>query len=310
MEPKLRVDLSTIGSLPFFSRAQAREWGISDKDLRILVRRGLLIRLDRGIYTDRVAGTAEELHVLRSAAALQLHGDTVAAARCSAALLHGLPLVRAELGTVELVQLVGTHGRKRPGVRETVGRAPVVEVPVLDIGITARVVDVAHAIAGTAASNNLVAALAAGDHALRLGLCTRQEVEAAVRSMSGQAGVAGARRMLEHLDPRHESPGETLTAWVLRALGWRFEPQHEVVVDGRTYRLDFILCGQPVAIEFDGEMKYDGDDEEEVRAAQEARQQALEDAGWSFARLDWGSLADPGEVNRRVLEALRQATAA
>ncbi|MBM6545775.1 hypothetical protein JNO54_06430 [Janibacter sp. YIM B02568] len=309
MKPQLRIDLTTIGSLPFFSRRQAREWGVSDIDLRILLRRGLIIRLDRGWYTDRVASTAEELHVLRTLAALKLHGPEVAAARASAALLHGLPLARADLSTVDLVRSDGTHGRKRQGVRETVADLPVMTVEVPGLERSARVVDIPHAVVGTALTNSRAAALVAGDFALHTGRCTREDIFSAIDTFHGAHGIAAARITFLDLDHRHESPGETLTAIVLRSLRWEFETQKWIKVRGKRFRVDFCLVDHPVAIEFDGEIKYDGDDEEAVRAAQEQREADIRSLGWSFVRIKWSDLDDPSEISRRIEEAIAEVAA-
>lgn len=294
----MRIDPRDLGDLPLFSAAQAKEWGISDKDLRILVRRGLIRRLDRGWYSTWMSATAEELHLLRTAAALELHGETVAANRHSALIVHGLPLVRTDLRTVELVRNDGTHGRRREGIRESQGRGvPLTSVRVAALDRELRTVAAAHAIVGTAMSNSPVAALAAGDRALRDGICTHTEMIDALDFARGCSGVARARLALEALDPRHESPGETWTAWELRRLGWDVDAQVEVVAGGKRYRLDFALTTRMVAIEFDGKIKYE---QPGALAAQEKRQQDIADLGWVFVRLGWDDLVDPVEVNHRI----------
>ena len=72
--------------------------------------------------------------------------------------------------------------------------------------------------------------------------------------------------MVEQIDRRHESPGETLTALQLRLAGVAYEPQFDVpdsgqwTPAGRGYRADFRVIGHNVLIEFDGKVKYENGD--------------------------------------------------
>ncbi len=307
MEPTLRIDPKALGDVPLFSAAQAREWSISDKDLRILVRREQLRRVDRGWYSTRVCATPEEEHVLRTVAALLQHDEAVASHH-SAALIHGLPLARADLGTVELTRTRPGHGRTRAGLRvRSAGDVPTVTVEEPLTGRTVRAVDVAHAVVGAALSNNPVAGLVAGDHALREGRCSADEIHEALHRLRLCTGIRVARQALAHLEPRHESPGETLTGWELRQLGWDLVPQWVVVARGRLYRLDFRVRGHLVAIEFDGQVKYTSP---EVMQAQQRREDDLRSLGWVFVRITWDDLADPAEVSRRIRAAIAEAAAA
>lgn len=307
MKARLRIDPSTVGDLPLFSTAEAEGWGVSRHDLAILVRRGLVWRVARGWYSSRMDATEEERHLLRTTAHLRLHGESSAACRHSAALLHGMPLARADLSVVEIAKVNATHGRTGRGVRVSelgVERADCVTifVPIADTFV--RVVDPATAVVGTARTNSPLAALVAGDHALRHGLCTRAAFEEALDGGRGATGIGRARDALQHLDPRHESPGETLTAAVLRRSRWEFDPQVEVRVGGRRYRLDFALRGLRVAIEFDGAIKYTGP---EVMAAQLAREADLRADGWVIVRFTWDDLGDEGEMFARLDAAVEHA---
>lgn len=323
MEPKLRIDPAELGEIPLLGRSRATEEGISDKDLKILVRRGFLLHIDHGWYSTLVTANAEERHVLRTVAALRLQGPGVAASAHSAALLHGLPLARCDLDLVDLTRKVG-HGRHRRGVRITERpelQAVPVRAPLVDELVDA--VAVPECIVGIALRNNPAAALVAGDHAVRHGMCTRAQVESSLAQHRGSRGIEAAQQALAHLEPRHESPGETLTAHELRKLGWDLEPQYEVVANGCCYRLDFRVKGTKIGVEFDGESKYlapDGFDCPEhragVMAAQEKRVADLRDEGWALARFRWADLDEPGEMQRRMraaeaeaarLEALRAA---
>lgn len=308
--PQRPINTSALRDAPLFTTAQARDAGISGHDLAVLVRRRLLWRPAPGWYSCRPDATEDERHILRAIATLRLHGDHAVACRVSAVLLHGMPVARCDLSTVEVATAGAGHGRTRRGVRVSEFAAKGVECVDVDVplvGVSVRVVDPATAIVGTAVSNNPLAAVVAGDHALRHGLCTEEDLRRALASRAGSRGVAAARRALVHLEPRHESPGETLTAAILRRGPWEFDPQVWVTARGRTYRLDFALREYRVAIEFDGQVKYTGP---EVMEAQLAREADLVAEGWIIVRCTWEDLDDEDALISRVRDAVTRARAA
>ena len=132
------------------------------------------------------------------------------------------------------------------------------------------------------------AALVPADAALARGLVTREVLSAAVSALSGRRGIGPVRAALAQADGRHESPGESRTAYLLHALGLEFDPQVEVSAEGRRYRADFRIRGTRVLVEFDGQVKYAD------RAAlfeEKRREDALRRAGWVVVRLVWSELA-------------------
>lgn len=149
-------------------------------------------------------------------------------------------------------------------------------------------------------------ALVAADAALARGLVTTVELAQAVDRLAGHPGLAAVRVALPAADGRHESPGETRTAYLLRALGFEVHPQVELVAEGRRYRADFRIRGTRVLVEFDGAVKY-----ADPRALfqEKQREDALRRAGWVVVRLVWADLADPAEIRRRVRRAIGQAAA-
>lgn len=304
MKPRLRIAPSDLGDMHLFSTVEAEARGISRRDLGVMVRRELIWRVARGWYSSRVDAGPEERHILRAVAVLRLHGDATAAHRHTAVLIHGLPLARTNLSTVEIAKGPPTHGRAGSGLRlseadlEQVG-CSAVRLPDLDTSVLS--VDPATAIVGTALTNNPLGALVAGDHALRLGVCTQTQIDAALDAARGSAGVARARETLVHLEPRHESPGETLTAAVLRRSSWTFEPQVEVVAAGHLYRLDFGSHELQLAIEFDGQSKYTGP---EAMEEQIVRENNLRAEGWSFVRFEWADFEDEQQMMLRIVDAV------
>jgi very-short-patch-repair endonuclease len=149
-------------------------------------------------------------------------------------------------------------------------------------------------------------ALVAADAALSRGLVGTEQLARAVDGLAGHPGMAPVRAALQHADARHESLGETRTAYVLRCLGFDLEPQVELVAEGRRYRADFRVRGSRVLVEFDGAVKYTD------RAAlfeEKQREDALRRAGWVVVRVVWSDLAQPARLHRRLWEALAHAAA-
>jgi hypothetical protein len=101
-----------------------------------------------------------------------------------------------------------------------------------------------------------VAALCAADAALGRGLVSHQSLAEALRTCNSHPRTAATRALLVHADGRHESPGETRCAVLLRHLGLTATPQVQIARDGFWYRVDFLLDAAPVVIEFDGRVKY------------------------------------------------------
>lgn len=307
--PRLRVAPTELGDMPLFSTAQAEQRGISRKDLTAMVRRDLLWRPARGWYSSRVGALEHERHMLRALAVLRMLGHQSVACRHTAVLLHGLPLARTALGLVEVSRTTGAHGRVTKGVRisEMPPGATSREVTDPVLGEPVLVVDPATAIVGTAMTNNPNGALVAGDAALRDRRCTRAQITAALERGRRATGIDTARQILQHLEPRHESPGETLTAAILRRGPWDFDPQVWVRARGHDYRLDFALREYKIAIEFDGEIKYTGP---EVMAKQLARDADLEAEGWVVLHFGWADLEDDAIIMARVGDAVAAAHAA
>jgi hypothetical protein len=150
------------------------------------------------------------------------------------------------------------------------------------------------------------ALLVPADAALRNNLLTPSDLERAVARFGGHPGIGPVRAALPLVDARHESPGETRAAYLLRRLGYDLEPQVELVAGGRRYRPDFRIRGTRVLIEFDGASKYAGDGSTAL-FEEKKREDALRRDGWIVVRLVWADLTKPQLVRARVESALAAA---
>ncbi|KRB48042.1 hypothetical protein [Terrabacter sp. Root181] len=140
-----------------------------------------------------------------------------------------------------------------------------------------------------------------------------------------QTGIAPVRAALAHADGRHESPGETRLAAVLRGLEIRATPQVLIRTRQGPKRVDALLDDHPVVLEFDGAVKYrpaegaaaaaraaEGDGRAGLPAdnplfAEKVREDAIRDEDYEVVRVVWSQLGDPGGIRRRIESAARRA---
>ncbi|MHA3837902.1 type IV toxin-antitoxin system AbiEi family antitoxin domain-containing protein [Terrabacter sp. AAH1] len=313
------MDLHLLGADGVFRAADAARHGLDSHALERLVRDGRCERVTRGWYTvrddPRQPLGQERRHTRATIALGREFAGRAAVSHHSLLLLRGLPTWRADLLTVHLTSI-------RPATEADGGIASrrgglVIHRPVR--GLTAPgssvtgpatappdAVPLGLAIAQAGLLAGPEAALVPADAALARGLVTREVLSAAVSALSGRRGIGPVRAALAQADGRHESPGESRTAYLLHALGLEFDPQVEVSAEGRRYRADFRIRGTRVLVEFDGQVKYAD------RAAlfeEKRREDALRRAGWVVVRLVWSELARPEVVRRRLRDALRTAAA-
>ncbi|WP_020145277.1 type IV toxin-antitoxin system AbiEi family antitoxin domain-containing protein [Terracoccus sp. 273MFTsu3.1] len=314
------MDLSQIAQGGVFSTADAARVGLDSNALRRLVREGRCLRLTRGWFAvqdvDVIAG--ERLHVLTSRALGRQYAPRAAVSHHSRLLLGGLPTYAADLATVHLTSVVdprrvdGDSGAvqrrnatvRRPGVvvHEPLRGLRLAPSPARPAAGRVCVVPVAVALVQAGLLGGPEAFLVPADAAARSGVTTREEVAEVSTLFRGHTGIGPVRAALPWVDGRHESPGETRSAHLLRSLGFEVEPQVELVVERRRYRPDFRIRGTRVLVEFDGAVKYAGGGESLF--AEKQREDALRRAGWVVVRLVWADLSRPHVVLARVRAAL------
>ncbi|GAB3880472.1 type IV toxin-antitoxin system AbiEi family antitoxin domain-containing protein [Terrabacter terrigena] len=313
------MNLRLLGADGVFSAAAAVRHGIDSHELDRLVRAGRCERVSRGWYAVRDDPSqplgAEHRHTRTAIALGRQFAARAAVSHHSLLLLHDLPTWRADLGTVHLTSTrpasatdVGIASRREglvihrhvPGLVVPTSSQPTSE------STLPYAVPLGHAVVQAGLLAGPEAALVPADAALARRLVTREQLSAAVAALAGRRGIGVVRAAVEHADARHESPGESRTAYLLRALGHEADPQIEVAAEGRRYRADFRIRGTRVLVEFDGQVKYTD------RAAlfdEKRREDALRRTGWVVVRLVWSDLAQPDLVRRRLRDALRAAVA-
>ena len=127
-------------------------------------------------------------------------------------------------------------------------------------------------------------------------------------------GIGKARNVVELADGRSQSVGESLTRVALHRLNLPAPvPQFEVRTRLEVHRLDFAWPKLKLALEFDGGLKCRGKTPAaEVLLQERKRERALQEAGWTFLRLDaegpeWKDLFNDAALKARVLAAMAEA---
>lgn len=298
-----------------YTRREALAKGVSDSELKRLVSSGDQVRLIRGVYADshELSGWEEDRHRARVVAVARTSDLLVS--HVSAAVMYGLPVPGAELGEVHATRL-GVGGNRHRGTRHVhSGR---IGAELLETHEDMTLTSVARTLVDVAKTQPALAAITAADAALHRGMCTRDDIAAALGSAYRHRGVPRARRALAQADGRAESPGET---WVRVALSHPSLPATELqieVFDDRGQLVGRADGGYPefgVLWEYDGEEKYGrllrpGQTTLDAVLAEKRRESRLIELGWTVIRIDKRDLANPEELRRRVLAAIARATAA
>ena len=211
-------------------------------------------------------------------------------------MLAGLPLLDIDLTRVHLTRVEDRQSRRQPAF--TVH-------PALGVALTKKQ-RLAVAIVQSGAANRPVSALAAADAALSRRLLSPADLAHACALMQRHPRTGTTRAALAHADGRHESPGETRLAQVLRHLGVAATPQVVLRRDGTHYRVDFLLDDAPVVIEFDGKVKYESRDD---LFSEKRREDALRSWGYEVVRVTWADLSHPERVAGLIEAARRRSRA-
>jgi hypothetical protein len=287
-------------------RVDALARGFSDGELARMVRRGELLRLQRGSYVP--PGSAIHGHravVLATVAQLRRPGVV---SHLSAAVLHGLPLWGATPRRVHLTRHPPAAGSGSARVHLHVARLPDDQLSLVDgvlaTGATRTVVDLARTLP-------FESAVVAADAALASRLTSADSLAACLGEMGPVPGFRRASRVLEFADGDSESVGESRSRVLIHRLGLPAP-----ALQFRVRRLDGSLVGRcdfgweelGTLGEFDGRVKYGADapsgrSPAEVVFVEKVREDGMRDLGWQMARWTWSDLSTPAVVGDRLRRA-------
>lgn len=169
-------------------------------------------------------------------------------------------------------------------------------------------VELSHALAQHAVDHGIVQGVVSADRALHCGLVTPEALRAAADVLAPFRHGSRARAMVAFADGLRESVGESRCAVVLTMSGLILDAQIEIrdATGHLVGRVDFIVRGTNVIVEFDGRMKYDSGDPA-VLWAEKKREDALRRLGYVVVRLTWADLERPGAAAAKVRSALAAA---
>lgn len=141
---------------------------------------------------------------------------------------------------------------------------------------------------------------AMGDVLLRRQIASTDEIHNLLRWAYRRRGVAAARRVVDHLDARSESPPESIVRWHFHVAGLpKPSVNPEIVLPGfRTVRLDLAYVTLRIGIE------YDGDWHVATRKHDAERRAQLERAGWLIVVVRKEDLDNPESIISCVREHL------
>ncbi|MFM6848224.1 MAG: hypothetical protein ACKOVB_03870 [Terrabacter sp.] len=305
------MQLSLIAQDDVFPLARALAVGIDRPELRRLAREGRVHHLHHGWFAVREPADDRDRHRLRLAALLQQYADRAVASDASALLLLDLPTYEPDWSVVHLLRTRPTGARRAKAHR----KADLVVRPALQhpeahrLAPGTRAVHPALAVA-LAGLTDPCAFLVPADAAVRQRFVTVDDLRLAAEVIGRRPGIERVRAAVSHCDARHESPGETVAAWVLHHLGFRTVPQFAVpgtepfTPGGRGYRADLGIVGTRVLVEFDGRSKYASAQDLWDEKRREDRIRSLE---WEVVRVTWADLQRPERVRALVEAAIRRA---
>lgn len=284
--------------------AELTELGLGGTLTTTLVKQQILLRVGRGAFVDLAAyrqADARERHVMRAIAVAQTWPAGVVISHLSAAVILEIPLPSLPERIHGCRIATGQH-RKNGIYTIHTGYAGAAATRVKGVDV----LEPRFVVMGVGEELGRDAAVMAADDALHRRLVTKDELMAACDARPNHPAHALMQRAVELADGRAESPGETRSRLLLLALGFDPVPQVEIRDSRGDFigRVDFLLEGTRVIVEFDGMTKY-GSHEDLV--AEKRRELRLQRAGYVVVRLVWSDLADPARVRALIDDALAAA---
>jgi hypothetical protein len=259
-----------------------------------------------GVYATRQAITwaaddSRRRHVLTVLAVATAVGRAVAASHESAALIHGLDLLKP--AAYDVVTLTGPPSKTgyRPNSGFVFHTAALPEEHVTRY-LSAPVTTAARTVVDLARTAPFTDSVVVADSALHLGLAAKQDLVRVADWCAKWRGVSAARRAIMFADERAESPLESCARVVFHEAGLE-APELQVTIRGAgfVFRGDFYWPRYRTIVEADGMAKY----ETPERARDQIRRdRLLRDAGYKLVHFTWRELFDtPDLVITRIRSA-------
>jgi very-short-patch-repair endonuclease len=298
-------DLSDV----VFLRREAIADGYTDRAIRALVKADVWHRVRHGAYVSGALWAeldAADRHRVRARAVLRTAHPATVLSHVSATIEHGAPVWGVDLEVVHVTRTDGKPRRREAGVVHHTGVLPDDDlVQVNDVRATIPL----RAAAEMTTVVSVESALVSVDALLRLAGADRDEVVARHAAVNRWPRSLASQVVFRLADPRHESPGESRTAYFC----WRMRlprPEPQVKVrdeDGIVVaRLDFAWVELGVYLEFDGKEKYrrfrrEDETLDEFLMREKKREELIGRlTGWTCIRIGWAELHQPELLARRI----------
>ncbi len=277
--------------------------GMSENSIRRALRSGELANVAHGLYLWRkdfdALGTVERHRVHARHVGSTLDTDE-AISHISAATLHRIDVWDVSLRRVHVSRPPSRSGRVTAGLHAHTTHwddgeiTHVLGVPVTSIART--IVDLARTLPRDQA-------IAVGDAGLRLDPGAASQISRVLEASRCRYGLVSASSVLQFLDGRSESIGESLSRIRMREYGLPVpDLQRELVIfDGRRVRVDFYWEDLGVVGEFDDNEKYTGPRD---LINEKRREDGLRDLGLEVVRWDPEELETFEVVVRRFERAV------
>lgn len=296
---------------PHLTHLQLLRSGLSPADIAARVKQGSLTRIRRGVYcrTESLGPEAEHLRLIR-ATLPDVHPDNVIS-HVSAALLHGLPVPRTQLGRVTMTRRTSGHTDASPALLVRNTRLTNDEVTTID-GMLVTTLE--RTVSDVARISDYPWSVATCDAALALGL-DRATLQAAVARHPRLHGLSRARHAVEFADRRSESPAESISRVQFARHGIPPpELQFEVIDDAGVVvaTSDFAWPEWGLVGEVDGKWKYGqllkpGRSSEDAIMQEKRREEEIRLAGYWIVRWDWEIANNGAALSARIRKAMEVA---
>lgn len=269
------------------SRADLYTFGISRRRLRTMLLHGSWVAIRRAVYLEAGVDSVRR----RLAGAQVALGDLWVASHGTAALVHGLVLLRppaADRLVLTSPPRIRSHA-DLPGIHRHRAALPADHVTIVD-GVL--VTTIARTLVDMCRALSLRDGLVAVDAALHSGQVSVEELLEVAARCAGWPWIRRARQVVALADPRCESPLESVSRLVMFQHAVPM-PQTQITLlsHGRFLaRPDFWWVAQRLAGEADGLLKYT---DPEVLRAEKLRQEAVEETGVRMVRWTWRDVDRP-----------------
>lgn len=298
-------DLSDV----VFLRREAIADGYTDRAIRALVRAGVWHRVRHGAY---VSGAlwgeldGADRHRVRARAVLRTAHPSTVLSHVSAAVEHGAPVWGVDLDVVHVTRTDGKPRRREAGVVHHTGVLPDDDIVEVNGVPATRPLRVA---AEMTTVTSVESALVSVDALLRMAGADDGDIAAQQATVNRWPYSLASQVVFRLADPRHESPGESRTAYFC----WQMhlpKPAPQVKIRDETgavvARLDFAWAAFGVFLEFDGKEKYlrfrrDRETLDQFLMREKEREELVcKLTGWTCVRISWAELHRPEVLARRI----------